>query len=151
MQPHLESVNHILDELDNGVEDRMKMAAKLVMEAGVVPDIVVTTMLDEPELAHGVAMLEMHVAAMSLKKIGSGVMMRGGNGVSRSVNVLLRLVRHALLSHSCSKAILISGATTKPFSTCREQFMTTRTAAPLPLFVRASAPVEPLRQTPERC
>lgn len=33
-----------------------------------------------------------------------------GNGVSRSVNVLLRLVRHALLSHSCSKAILISGS-----------------------------------------
>lgn len=35
-------------------------------------------MLDEPELAYGVAILEMHVAAMSLKKIGSGVMMRGG-------------------------------------------------------------------------
>lgn len=76
MQPHLESVNHILDELDDDV--RTKMAAKLVMEAGVVPHIIVTTMLDEPELAYGVAILEMHVAAMSLKKIGSGVMMRGG-------------------------------------------------------------------------
>ena len=93
MQPHLERVNHILDELDDDVEDRMKMAAKLVMEAGIVPDIIVTAMLDEPELAYGVAILEMYVAAMSLNKVGSGVVMRGGNGISRSVNVLLRLVR----------------------------------------------------------
>ena len=84
----------------------MKMAAKLVMEAGIVPDIIVTVMLDEPELAYGVAMLEMYVAAMSLNKVGSGVVMRGGNGISRSVNVLLRLVRHALLSHSRRKAIV---------------------------------------------
>ena len=84
----------------------MKMAAKLVMEAGIVPDIIVTVMLDEPELAYGVAMLEMYVAAMSLNKVGSGVVMRGGNGISRSVNVLLRLVRHALLSHSRRKAVV---------------------------------------------
>ena len=93
MQPHLERVNHILDELDDDVEDRMKMAAKLVMEAGIVPDIIVTAMLDEPDLAYGVAILEMYVAAMSLNKVGSGVVMRGGNGISRSVNVLLRLGR----------------------------------------------------------
>jgi hypothetical protein len=70
----------------------------------IVPDSVVAAMLDEPEFACGVSMLEMHVAAKSLKKVGNGVIMRGGNGISRSVNVLLQLGRHAPLSHSRRKA-----------------------------------------------
>ena len=71
------SKHDILDETDEDVEDGMKIAAKLVMGAGIVPDIIVTTMLDELELAYGVAILEMHVAAMSLKKLGSAVIIRG--------------------------------------------------------------------------
>lgn len=104
MTNHLEKVDHILDEIEDDVENRMEVAAKRVMEAGIVPDIIVTAMLDEPEQAYGVAILEFHVAAMSLKKLGNGVIMRGGNGISRSVNVLLRLVRHALVSHCRRKA-----------------------------------------------
>jgi hypothetical protein len=145
----------VFDGIDNALTDegaRRDRAAELIANTAIVPNVILTALLEEPKDADaGSAMMD-HLAARSVR-LGpnDAIAMRSGNGISRGVNALLRLTRHAALSH-CRRTAMLNQWTHEYLQRYREKLIedvkTCESTAAICARIRSAREID--RRTPTK-
>lgn len=93
----LESVGGLEKKLDDDEEENLH---NRILDTNIVPGILMSVMLDTPNIPNGSVIIDDYIALSSVKLDGNkDIVMRPPNEIGKLANYLLRLGRHAAASH----------------------------------------------------